>query len=116
MELRTVAHKGLRRLIEDGSAAGLPAAYVEKIEAILSFLSVAPRIEAVQKLTVWRAHQLAGQLVTAHALGFLILGMGNAGIRMGGADRAAITRHAEMLLALAGFPALAAGVDAEFSR
>ena len=60
MEIRSVAHKGLRRLIEDGSAAGLPAAYVGKLEAILSFLSMAPGIEAVQKLTVWRAHQLAG--------------------------------------------------------
>ena len=47
MEFRSVAHKGLRRLVEDGSAAGLPAAYVAKIEAILSFLSDAPGIEAV---------------------------------------------------------------------
>lgn len=60
MEIRSVAHKGLRRLIEDGTAAGLPAAYVGKIEAIISFLSDAPGIEAVQKLTVWRAHQLTG--------------------------------------------------------
>ena len=60
MEIRSVAHKGLRRLIEDGNAAGLPAAYVGKIEAILSFLSDAPGVEAVQKLTVWRAHQLTG--------------------------------------------------------
>jgi proteic killer suppression protein len=50
----------LRRLIEDGSAAALPAAYAGKIEAILSFLSAAPEIEAVQRLSVWRVHQLAG--------------------------------------------------------
>ena len=60
MEIRSVAHRGLRRLIEHGSAAGLPAAHVGKIEAILSFLGEAPGIEAVQKLTVWRAHQLTG--------------------------------------------------------
>ena len=60
MEIRSVAHRGLRRLIEDGSAAGLPAAFVAKIEAILSFLCDAPGIEAVQKLAVWRAHQLTG--------------------------------------------------------
>jgi proteic killer suppression protein len=60
MEIRSVAHKGLRRLIEDGTAFGLPAAYVAKIEAIVSFLSAAPGIEAVQKLAVWRAHRLTG--------------------------------------------------------
>ena len=60
MEIRSVVHKGLRRLIEDGNAAGLPAAQVGKIEAIVSFLSDAPGIEAVQKLTVWRAHPLTG--------------------------------------------------------
>lgn len=60
MEIRSVAHKGLRRLIKDGSAAGLPAAYVGKIEAILSFLSAAPGLRAVQKLSVWHAHQLVG--------------------------------------------------------
>lgn len=60
MEIRSVAHKGLRRLIEDGTAPGLPAAYVAKIEAIVSFLGAAPSIEAVQKLAVWRAHRLTG--------------------------------------------------------
>ena len=60
MEIRSVAHKGLRRLIEDGNTAGLPATYLGKIESILSFLSDAPGIEAVQKLTVWRAYQLTG--------------------------------------------------------
>lgn len=60
MEIRNVAHKGLRRLIEDGAASGLPAAHVAKIEAIVSFLSAAAGIEAVQKLAVWRAHRLTG--------------------------------------------------------
>ena len=61
MDLRSVAHKGLRRLIEHGDRAGLPAAYVAKIEAIVSFLSDAPGIDAVRKLGVWRAHQLTGK-------------------------------------------------------
>jgi proteic killer suppression protein len=60
MEIRSVAHKALRRLLEGGTAAGLPAAYLPKIEAIVSFLSDAPSIEAVRKLAVWRAHQLTG--------------------------------------------------------
>jgi proteic killer suppression protein len=68
MEIRSVAHKGLRRLIEDGNPAGLPAAYVAKIEAIVSFLSAAPNMEAVQKLTVWRAHRMTGDRKGAWSL------------------------------------------------
>jgi hypothetical protein len=36
MEIRSVAHKGLRRLIETGSPAGLPVVYAAKIEAMVS--------------------------------------------------------------------------------
>jgi proteic killer suppression protein len=60
MEIRSVAHKALRRLLDDKSPTGLPAAYADRIEAIVSFLSDAPDIEAVRKLAVWRAHQLTG--------------------------------------------------------
>ena len=60
MEVRSVAHKGLRRLIEKGNPTGLPADYVSKIETIVSFLCDASGIDAVQKLRVWHAHQLTG--------------------------------------------------------
>lgn len=60
MIIRSVSHKGLRRLFETGSTAGLPANAIGKIEAILSFLSDAPGIEAVQKLELWKAHLLKG--------------------------------------------------------
>lgn len=50
----------MRRLIEDGVTSGLPAAAVAKIEAIVSFLDAAPNVEAVTKLQMWKAHQLAG--------------------------------------------------------
>ena len=60
MEIRSIAHKGLRRLIEDDNAAGVPSTHVAKLEAILSFLEAAPGMEAVQKLQTWKAHQLTG--------------------------------------------------------
>lgn len=60
MEIRSIAHKGLRRFVEDDNAAGLPSAHIDKIAAILSFLEAAPGIEAVQKLQTWKAHQLTG--------------------------------------------------------
>lgn len=62
MEIRSVRHKGLWRWLEHGQTAGLPAAYVRKIEAIVSYLSAAPDVEAVRKLTVWRARLLTGEL------------------------------------------------------
>ncbi len=60
MEIRSVSHKGLRRFIEDGTTAGLAAASLVKIAAIVSFLEEAPGIEAVTKLQMWKAHQLTG--------------------------------------------------------
>ena len=60
MKIRSIAHKGLRRLIEDGLATGLPANSAVKIEAIVTFLMSAADAEAVQKLQAWKAHQLKG--------------------------------------------------------
>ena len=60
MEIKSVAHKGLRRFIEDGATSGLPPASLAKIGAIVSFLEDAPGIEAVTKLQMWKAHQLTG--------------------------------------------------------
>jgi toxin HigB-1 len=60
MIIRSIAHKGLRRLIEDGVASGVPAGSAAKIEAMVTFLSYAPDVEAVRKLQAWKAHQLMG--------------------------------------------------------
>jgi proteic killer suppression protein len=60
MEIKSVAHKGLRRLIEDGIASGVPGAYAAKLEAIVAFLLAAPDVEAVRKLQSWKAHPLTG--------------------------------------------------------
>ncbi len=60
VEIRSIAHKGLRRLIEDGVTSGVPAAAAVKIETIVSFLLAAPDVEAVRLLRSWKAHQLTG--------------------------------------------------------
>jgi toxin HigB-1 len=56
----SVAHKGLRRLIEDGVTSGVPAESAEKIEAMVTFLSLAIDVDAVRRLQAWKAHQLTG--------------------------------------------------------
>ncbi|HEX6013550.1 MAG TPA: type II toxin-antitoxin system RelE/ParE family toxin [Geminicoccaceae bacterium] len=60
MKIRNVVHKGLRRFMEKGDAAGLPAASVEKIRNIVSFLQDVEEIEELRLIPSWRAHQLAG--------------------------------------------------------
>ena len=60
MIILSVAHKGLRRLIEDGIASGVPPKSAEKIEAMVTFLALASDTEAVRRLQSWKAHQLTG--------------------------------------------------------
>ena len=60
MEIRSIAHKGLRKLIESGVASGVPASSADKLEAMVTFLSLAPDVEAVRRLQAWKAHQLTG--------------------------------------------------------
>ena len=60
MEIRSVRHKGLRRLILRDDAAGLPRGSVAKIAGILSFLQDAPGIDALKSVSTWRVHQMTG--------------------------------------------------------
>lgn len=60
MRIRNVRHKGLRRFIQDDSVAGLPAAFVEKIRKIVSFLQDMEHEEELRSVPVWKAHQLSG--------------------------------------------------------
>ena len=60
MRINSILHKGLRRLIEDGIASGVPANSADKIEAMVTFLAAAPDVETVRRLQAWKAHQLTG--------------------------------------------------------
>lgn len=57
MKIRNIKHKGLRRLYEDNSTSGLPAAVVDKVRKILSFLEVMQSADELHVLTLWKAHQ-----------------------------------------------------------
>lgn len=58
MRIRNVVHKGLRRFIEEDSAAGLQPAVVEKLRRIVSFLQDMEREEELRMVPSWKAHQL----------------------------------------------------------
>ena len=57
MKIRTVRHKGLKRLIETGSGAGLPATVVDKVTKILSFLQSMESEDELTALPLWKPHQ-----------------------------------------------------------
>lgn len=61
MEIRSFAHKGLKRLYVDDSAKGLPPDSVDKLRAMLSFLQDMQDPEKLRAFPLWKAHQLTGQ-------------------------------------------------------
>ena len=60
MKIRNIRHKGLRRFVESEDASGLQAAYIEKINRILSFLQDMEREDELYTVPNWKAHQLTG--------------------------------------------------------
>ena len=60
MKIRNVAHKGLRRFIEDDNPAALQPAVMPKLRRILSFLQDMEREEELRTVPSWKTHQLVG--------------------------------------------------------
>jgi proteic killer suppression protein len=60
MDIRSIAHRGLRRFIVKDNPSGLPAAFVEKIRNIVSFLQDMGDADELRLIPGWRAHRLSG--------------------------------------------------------
>lgn len=60
MKIRNVLHKGLRRLIVEDDASGVPADAVPKLRRIVSFLQDIEFEEELRTIPTWKAHQLTG--------------------------------------------------------
>ena len=60
MEVRSIAHKGLRRLYERNSSKGLSADTVDKLRKILAFLDAMQDPRELRGLPMWKAHILTG--------------------------------------------------------
>ena len=60
MIIRSIRHKGLRRLVLDDDASGLPPDFVGKIRNIIGFLQDMESAEELRTVTSWKAHQLTG--------------------------------------------------------
>jgi len=60
MKVRSIAHKGLRRLYEDNSSKGVSADTVDKLRKMLAFLDAMQDPEQLRALPTWKAHMLTG--------------------------------------------------------
>ena len=65
--IKSVRHKGLKKLFEDGNRSGIRADQVERIENILSLLSIAEKLKDLD-LPSLRLHALKGDLKGFHAV------------------------------------------------
>jgi toxin HigB-1 len=61
MIIRSVRHKGLRRLLEADDASGLQPQTVDKLRKMLGFLQDMEREEELRTVSIWKAHQLTGE-------------------------------------------------------
>jgi len=62
MAIRSIRHKGLKRLYEKGEGRDLPAALVEKLSDVLLAIDEAEYPQDVGLFPGWRLHQLKGDL------------------------------------------------------
>jgi proteic killer suppression protein len=60
MIIRSVRHRGLRRLIEDDDSRGLRRDLVNRLRNILAALIAAEKMSGVVGPPGWRIHQLTG--------------------------------------------------------
>ena len=60
MRIRSVRHKGLRRLLEDNDNRGIRHDLVNRVRNILAALVAAQDMNGVEGPPGWRIHQLTG--------------------------------------------------------
>ena len=60
MRIRNVIHKGLKRFIERNDTSGLPAAEIEKIRNVASFVQDMEDVEELHAVASWNVHRLTG--------------------------------------------------------
>jgi proteic killer suppression protein len=62
MPIRSIRHKGLRRLFEDGDERGVPPASVGGLRDMLLAIDTAHAVDDLGVLPGWRLHPLKGKL------------------------------------------------------
>ena len=60
MEIRSIRHRGLRRLVEDDDSSGFRPDLIVRIRSILAALISAADMDGVEGPPGWRIHRLSG--------------------------------------------------------
>ena len=60
MKIKSIRHRGLKKLFTDDDSGGLPAASVERIRDMLVALEAAANIQQLRGLPGWKLHTLTG--------------------------------------------------------
>jgi len=68
VRVRNITHKGLRRLYDEDSTKGIPAAAAGKLRDMLGFLDTIVDAGELRSVPGWKAHQLTGDRKGAWSL------------------------------------------------
>ncbi len=60
MKIRSIVHRGIRRLFLKDDPKGVPTAAVDKLRKMLAFLQEIDGVDELRTIPVWKAHQLTG--------------------------------------------------------
>jgi toxin HigB-1 len=60
MRIRSILHKGLRRLVEDDDASGIPPEFAGKVRRMVAFLQDMENESQLRQVPAWKAHVLTG--------------------------------------------------------
>jgi toxin HigB-1 len=60
VKIRNFAHKGLKRLYEEGDPKGVPPSCLDKLRKIIVYLEAMGEAGELRKMAVWKAHALTG--------------------------------------------------------
>ena len=60
MRIRSVRHRGLRRLIADDDASGVPPQCAGKLRNMIAFLQDMATEDELRSVPSWKAHRLSG--------------------------------------------------------
>lgn len=60
MRIRSIKHKGLRRLVEHGDSSAFQPAIADKLRKIVFFLQDIRQERELEAIALWKAHKLSG--------------------------------------------------------
>jgi toxin HigB-1 len=60
MRIRSILHKGLRRLVEDDDASGISSEFAGKVRRMVAFLQDMENESQLRQVPAWKAHMLTG--------------------------------------------------------